>query len=458
MEWSMNTSDITLSALLKPPMCGSGGFEQESLPSLFRRTCEFNQLTVGRVIRDLILPASGILTKSCISGRTADLFGCRTNDKLEKLIDAMYRLARFDHLEEHTLHRIIKISSVNDLRISKNRRWCGRCFEQDCDGSSGPYHRLLWTIDDVKVCPIHSTPLTEICPNCGAGPFPELVGRDISGYCPRCLKWLGVSSNEIDPLDDQHSHFLIWCARGYAGLLETPIPDGASVRESVGKMIEAIAVRHYAGCYAHLATAIKRNRSVVSGWLSGSTLPSWKSICELSFAFQIPMEDFVTGQIDSVEFSTFQNLPLCVLKRITAPRKRAQKHDLAAFRAFFGRVVNGDFPSITCMRDVSKHLLTSNRELLRILPEESRSLAITLMERRNQIRDRERASRLREIEAATRNAVEHLIQHQNSITKRAVAKELALVGISSNRSTESYIRSFVRQALENRRANHSVVA
>ncbi len=270
--------------------------------------------------------------------------------------------------------------------------------------------------------------------------------------------WLGENPNEIDPLDDQHSHFLIWCARGYAGILETELTNGADVRESVGKMLKAIADRHYSGCYAHLAKAIKRNRSVVSGWLSGASVPSWKSICELSFAFQIPMEDFLTGQTDSVEFSTFQNLPLAVLPRITTPRKRPQKLDLDVARQFFGRVLDGDFPAITSMVGVAKYLSTSKRELLRLLPEESKSLAITLAERRQRTRERERLSNLRELEDATTKVVERLIQDQVSITRRAVAKELAYIGISNNRRSAIHVRSFVRQAIGNLRANHSLAA
>ncbi len=227
----MNTSDIPVSALLKPRMCGSGGYEQESLPSLFRRTCEFNQLSVASVIRSLILPTLGMHTKSVIVRCAAEYFNCRTAERLNRLIDAMYRLARFASLENYTLHRIINLTGIGDLPISRHRKWCGRCFDNDCASESGPYHRLLWTIDDVKVCPIHSTLLTELCPNCRAGPFPELVGLDISGYCPRCLKWLGANQNEINPLDDQQSHYLIWCARGYASILETEISNDADVKE-----------------------------------------------------------------------------------------------------------------------------------------------------------------------------------------------------------------------------------
>jgi hypothetical protein len=456
MEHIMNLPNTAMSRLLKPPMCGTGGYEQESLVSLFRRTCEFNQLTVASAIQGLILPDLGTLTKSVDAGRNADYFNCRSPERFNILIESMHRLARFDDLHKHTLHRVINVSGISCLRISKHRKWCGRCFDRDLERGTGPYYRLLWTIEDVKVCPIHSVPLAEICPHCGEGPFPELVGRDISGYCPRCLKWLDCSPSEIDSLDDEHSHYLIWCARGYAGILETPIPEGGNVREAVAKLLKAIADRHFSGCYAYLATAIRRNRSVVSNWVTGASVPSWTSICELSFAFQIPMEDFLTGQIDSVEFSTFQNLPLSVLPRVTTPRKRAQKPDLVNVRAFFERVLNGDFPSITSMGDVAKYLSTSSRGLLRILPEEAKSLAITLTERRNRIRDRARASHLRELEEATTIAVERLMQAGLRITRRAVAKELALVGISSNQRSDSYVRSLLSKVIENRSANYSV--
>jgi hypothetical protein len=37
MEHIMNLPNTAMSRLLKPPMCGTGGYEQESLVSLFRK-------------------------------------------------------------------------------------------------------------------------------------------------------------------------------------------------------------------------------------------------------------------------------------------------------------------------------------------------------------------------------------------------------------------------------------
>jgi hypothetical protein len=51
--------------------------------------------------------------KSVIARCAAEYFNCRTAERLNRLIEAMYRLARFVCLEKYTLHRIIGLVGIS---------------------------------------------------------------------------------------------------------------------------------------------------------------------------------------------------------------------------------------------------------------------------------------------------------------------------------------------------------
>jgi AraC-like DNA-binding protein len=74
----------------------------------------------------------------------------------------------------------------NQPTLKSSYAWCPECLRTD----SVPYHRLLWALHPVTVCPTHECPLVEICPGCFHKNM-RLCRGSHPGYCPLCSGWLG---------------------------------------------------------------------------------------------------------------------------------------------------------------------------------------------------------------------------------------------------------------------------
>jgi hypothetical protein len=167
------------------------GAQREALHSIFRRTCERNQLLVNDVVNDLMLPLAG-----------------PKPDRMRKLVKPLHLMNRDGVLSNRfvarmgafsvtqswghaTLKELIELTGVGFLPISSFRRWCAHCYDDDCSQQHEPYDRLLWSVDLVATCPVHQVRLEDSCGSCGATNLPLLMGVDISGFCPRCWEYLG---------------------------------------------------------------------------------------------------------------------------------------------------------------------------------------------------------------------------------------------------------------------------
>lgn len=433
-------------ALLVPYGGPSTGAYRQSLTSQFRRLCEKNQLTVASALSQFILTSQDALHEGPYRLGDGSHLLNRGGRGSQKLIAHMEALSTLSGLQNLTLHELVEIDGVGDLCLSPFRKWCGSCYDDDLDTELGPYDRLLWAIDQVQVCPIHKMLLRKTCSACGYGPIPLLTGRDISGRCPKCLEWLGGSATPLESSSDSHSNYLLWVSRSFAHLLELPLEEDIDVASGIRSILTKLAEYHFAGIVAHLAAEIRRNRSVVTTWLKGNASPSWQALCEISFAFQIPLRDLLRGDTDCVTFSSIRTLPLAILKRLTHPRKLPQKRDVPEIRKFLDRVARGELKNVLTIREIEVRLRINRKWLAKHLPEETCGLSATLEERRKQHLDQKRSTRRHALQEGVRAAVARLRSQGKSVSRRSVDRELALHGILIGRRESPEVLGFVREA------------
>lgn len=434
-------------SLLAPSIGLTTGASREGLHSIFRRLCEGNQLTVNDVFSVLIAPPVGSRKdRLATMANAAYLFnrGCAASDRLANRIRELTTLGDLLHF---TLRGLIELRGVGPLAVSHYRKWCSECYERDLDTELGPYDRLLWSIDAVKACTSHSTQLQFICPVCGDGPFPMLTGSDISGRCPRCLAWLGGKSVALDERRDEHSRFLLWTAKSYTDLLDAPLPSQQDVGTGFTEFLAALSARHYNGVYAHLARAIERNKSVVATWTSRRSAPSWQALCEISFVFHIPISEILLGQTDAIEFSTVRRLPLTVAKRFTHPRKLPEPRSVSEIQALLARVESGEALNLMSLQAIATRFGIHPRHLRRLLPEETARISKVLANRRAVRRETIGAVRQQLFRKAIPDIVSRLISNRGRATRRAVDKELSIVGLAVGRRDASFVRELVQVAI-----------
>lgn len=436
---------IIPTVLLSPKIGAPVGSQREGLHSVFKRTCEKNQLTVNDVFSNLVLPMFGTHPVSATK-MNADVHlinrGCSTTDRL---ISGFRELASLPELIGYTLRELAELRGIGAIAIAHDRKWCSACYETSLATELGPYDHLIWSLDDVQICPIHKVHLQNICPSCGAGPFRVLTGRDISGFCPECQGWLGGRSAVLAENRDEYTQFLFWVSKSYADLLDSPLPSKLDVGASISLVLRALAEKHFDGAYAPLARAVERNKSVICTWLKGNGAPSWRALIEISFAFQIPLSEFFQGQLDAVSISSIRPLPLAVVKRLTEPRKLPEKRDLDAVKSYLASVENGTIPNLTTLRSVASRININARELRRIAPIETAQISKVLAGRRKLSMQRKHEGREKLLRDEIPKALTKLLDDGLQPTRRTLHKSLTDIGISIRREEGPQVSEIVQQ-------------
>lgn len=448
------TSQSPRKCLLAPSMVPSTGASREGLHSTFRRICEKNQLSVGDVYAGIMAPQiEARKDRLAVMSNAAYFFdrGCSTS---HRLIAKVQELTKLENLLQLTLAELTGLRGIGSLAVSHTRKWCGECYESDAESDVGAFDRLLWSINNVQACPLHRTQLQSVCSACGDGPFPILSGRDISGRCPKCLAWLGGFSVPLNESKDDHSLYLYWTAKSFADLLDTPISRDIDARAGFIKVLKSLSIEHFNGVYAHLASAIARNKSVISTWFAGRAAPSWEALCEISFVFQIPISEMLLGQTDAVAISTIRHLPSTVAKRLTQPRKLPEKRRPSDLQDLLTAVENGEITSLRSMSAIANRLGIHPREFYRLAPERAKPVAKLLAKRRSATRAIKQSAREWALRETIPRIVSDLINRSEGVTRRNVDKELAIAGLPVNHSESAFIRELVQTAI----ANASVIS
>jgi TniQ protein len=79
--------------------------------------------------------------------------------------------------------------------LRQRRAWCPACFSQWRNEGLTIYEPLLWTLQIVKICPIHHCSLVEVCPCCGQE-NKLLNNKSRAGYCSYCRQRLSDLSED----------------------------------------------------------------------------------------------------------------------------------------------------------------------------------------------------------------------------------------------------------------------
>ena len=416
-----------------------GGGHREALHSMLRRTCEANRLSVATVVSEYRIPLTGPkeprrhqLSKS---RHLLDLGG----DLARAVQESLMAAAPGIECENLTLAALMQSDELGDIPVARHRRWCCECYREDWLQPHGPYDRLLWVVALVHACPIHMLSLQSQCSECGAEELPWLMGNETSGCCPKCHAALARSVPPTQRLDARGLDYRLWVAEQFRQLLEfdEPLPSGAAGNFRV--QVSAAADAYFEGRVSRVATAVRRNKSVLSTWMSGKGRPSWQGVCDFSFVFDVPLKDVFFGQLLLARLDGPRVLPADARKQ--RPRKAPERRDKARMELFLVEVELGMHPALQTMAEVSKALRLDPNDLRRRLPEAYKGLSRHLSELRAQVRSRAHEARLRDRENALETLAHSFHADGMSVTRRGVEAHLARLGLRMQRND---IMSFYR--------------
>lgn len=182
-------------------------------------------------------------------------------------------------LEAATMESLLDAVSAKRLthEFKRRGRYCPVCIREA--GDELPYGRLLWELEVVRACPIHSVRLHQ-AGECAA-PQEEVLPLHqrptMQGVCNSC----GSIGHKCDPrpltpaaLED------LWVAKEVEVLLAVR-GDLDFNQESLKAGVYDIVNRAYGGSVVRAATAAGMSRSVVCMWFSGTQpgLPGVVQLC-----------------------------------------------------------------------------------------------------------------------------------------------------------------------------------
>jgi hypothetical protein len=175
---------------------GIGTAEVESLTSYVTRLSEAHCVSSQLLLCKEIYPSTG-KRYSHYSGSLG--FSASQINGFGKIaettITALEQLTYRDNLRYMTLLTWGNIfSSVGLLR--PQRAWCAVCHDERLKEGKPLYEQLIWTFEDISVCPWHREQLRETCQHYKHS-LPVLAAFSYPGYCSRCGRWLGSSNLNV---------------------------------------------------------------------------------------------------------------------------------------------------------------------------------------------------------------------------------------------------------------------
>lgn len=104
--------------------------------------------------------------------------------------------------------------------IKKNKTFCSICYEEFKSRNIEVYDPLIWSIDGIKICPIHKIKLTNNCTNSKCGVQQKYLSRtDVIGYCQKCGQWLGIKQDEYGYNLDEEMKFQLWISKNLKDMI-----------------------------------------------------------------------------------------------------------------------------------------------------------------------------------------------------------------------------------------------
>lgn len=365
------------------------GVQREALHSFFVRGCEANSLSVVDVMTHVL---SRYVVSVWPENSESHLVskGALTSQHWVQAASAAFGI-RSEELWTLTARELMVAPAPLGPEIAKVRRWCPACFDADRDTQHGPYERLLWTLSQVQVCTIHRCLLSTRCLQCKHSHHRAVFsGRTLPGMCSKCFTWLGGPTTSVDESRDEHSRYLMWTARSFDDLLERPL--NISTLTGPVRTLCALASFHFDGMQSGLAKALGRTKSCLSGWFSGKIRPGWRTLCEISYVFHVPLRDILEENLDAIAMSIVRPLPLAVATRTL--KRDSRRLDVSALKLFLFQVESNIFPDIFTLTEAAQRLGKTKRHLRELAPKEYRSLSTVLRGRRQEHIKKQAADRL----------------------------------------------------------------
>jgi TniQ protein len=183
--------------------------------------------------------------------------------------------------------------------LRRCRAWCESCFYAWRETNQPIYEPLLWTLQEVTVCPYHRRVLRQACPHCECqiGPWEPRSRRDCCSRCRQSLVPNGIDSvSDSRTLPGEELVWAVWVASALGELLalapQISCPPG---RACLAQTIRLCIDRFCSGNASALARMLHVGRGAVSKWQREKTIPELILLLSMSYRLGTSLRDLLLG-------------------------------------------------------------------------------------------------------------------------------------------------------------------
>ncbi len=371
------------------PPVGIGTPFVESLTSYIVRLAESHSVLPGTLMSREIVPLVPKVYRSTNLFSTRNLTGALngTGTMALDLLQALEILTLHNDLHFLTLITWTNVLPQRKL-LRPIRAWCSACYEEWRSTQQVIYEPLIWSIEEVTVCPHHWKRLHLQCPHCNHQ-LPPLAPRSGSGHCSNCLKWLGISSNsepfDCKPLGEEELLWQIFVSASIGELLAAaPHLPQPLLRERVAQAFCTYVAQVTKGNIAAFARLLQIPKNKVWMWHSGKVLPQLNVLLKVSYCLRTSVLNFLTKEMSGKNFNLITTLPqLHVVNRLN--QLPNVEHDFNQVQRLLKAVLQTD-EKPPPMTEVAKSLGRDKRVLRRRFPDLCKAISARYLEYKKEAR------------------------------------------------------------------------
>jgi len=437
--------------MILPLPVNAAGAAIESLTSWFEALAEANQVSANVVMTSVVLPW---IRHSDSASRLG--FSVWSNQKLPLLMgtagtvdicNALTSLSGAEGLQAKTLLAWNAHCGTWPLLLTSiGKRWCPMCYADDLERYGRTYDRLLWQVEGVTVCTRHQTELLATCLSCGRSGHRHLCPDKVAGFCQYCAAWLGKCAVEAGAVVGHETRYEYWTATSIEAMLDRPNESWDRSASSLALMLNALCSRHHADNVTDMGRHLNRGKGSVWGWLHGNIRPNNETLQTISFAYQIPMDDLLLGNVQPLESAKLVVIPHHRSRRRNYVRALVRYDDADVLKLLRQIARSPHDTKVRTMRDIGRAVGRSPRDLRRMFPEDMALAKSALADLRAVCADRRRADRQANIHVEIGLVLNAMPPHINP-SRRRMVKLMASRGVTLTYQEEAKLPGLIQQLL-----------
>jgi hypothetical protein len=269
----------------------------ESLTCYIQRLAEAHSVSVLTFIKELIAPN---ISKEYIHKDASR--GCSRFFQRVNVINGLGVLSRqcVTALESLTLKSDLSsltLQRYSDVFVAKTigrsyKSWCPNCLYHWEKQNKIIYEPLLWTVSEVRVCPIHQLPLENICSNPACNKqIPLLAPNSVVGRCSYCTQWLGEFPKTDVTLEGIEKE--LWISQSIGTMISITDVNEQYDRKHICISFQTLCNQLTKGNIEALSILLDIPKSTIYQYYHGKHLPLLRNILDICYNGHISVVDFL---------------------------------------------------------------------------------------------------------------------------------------------------------------------